>query len=73
MKKIIDIDWEGAELCYYFNGESHSIDLTDMQFAIITKILGLRIQPDGSVICFSDESLNNIANMKGNPLHLIRK
>ena len=51
------IDWEGAELCYYYNGESHGIDLSDTQFAIVAKILGLEINHDGSVNCFSDETL----------------
>ena len=46
------MEWEGAELCYYINGESHGIDLSDTQFAIVAKILGLEINPDGSVNCF---------------------
>ena len=44
------IDWEGAELCYYYNGESHGIDLSDTQFAIVAKILGLEMNHDGSVL-----------------------
>ena len=27
-------EWEGAELCYYINGESHGIDLSDTQFPL---------------------------------------
>ena len=64
------IDWEGAELCYYFNGESHGIDLSDMQFAIIAKILGFEFNQDGSVNCFSDETLKTFVSMKSNPLRL---
>lgn len=64
------IDWEGAELCYYFNGESHSVDLTDTQFAVITKILGLEIRQDGAIQCFSDNTLKQLVHMKGNPLRL---
>lgn len=64
------IDWEGAELCYYYNDESHGIDLSNTQFAIIAKILGLEINPDGSVNCFSDEALKRLANMDSNPLKL---
>lgn len=64
------IDWEGAELCYYYNGESHGIDLSDTQFAVIAKILGLEINPDGSVNCFSDETLKQLLNLKSNPLRL---
>lgn len=64
------IDWEGAELCYYFNGESYGVDLSDTQFAIVTKILGLEINQDGSVTCFSDETLKRFATMNSNPLKL---
>lgn len=64
------IDWEGAELCYYFNGESHGIDLSDLQFAVIAKILGLEIREDGAIRCFSDETLKQFIEMKGNPLKL---
>lgn len=64
------IDWEGAELCYYFNGESHSVDLTDTQFAVIAKILGLEILQDGTIQCFSDNTLKQLIHMKGNPLQL---
>ena len=64
------IDWEGAELCYYFNGESHSVDLTDTQFAVIAKILGLEILQDGTTQCFSDNTLKQLIHMKGNPLRL---
>jgi len=64
------MDWEGAELCYYINGESHGISLTDTQFAIVGKILGLKITEDG-VTAFSDETLKQLARMKGNPLKLV--
>ena len=64
------IDWEGAELCYYFNGESHSFSLRDMQFAVIAKIMGLEIREDGAIRCFSDDSLKTLMNMNGNPLKL---
>lgn len=67
------IDWEGAELCYYYNGESHGIDLSDTQFAIVAKILGLEINHDGSVNCFSDETLKRFIGMDSNPLKLKKK
>ncbi len=66
------MNWEGAELCYYCNGESHGIDLSDTQFAIIAKILGLEINKDGSISCFSDETLKKFVSMKSNPLRLIK-
>lgn len=64
------IDWEGAELCYYVNGESNAISLSDAQFAIVAKILGLEIEPNGEIRCFSDETLGRLAKMDGNPLKL---
>lgn len=64
------INWEGAEICYYYNGESHSIDLSNMQFAIVVKILGLKLNKDGSINCFSDDTLEQFTRMKGNPLKL---
>lgn len=67
------IDWEGAEICYYYNGESHSFDLSNTQFAIVAKILGLELNRDGSVNCFSDETLKRLAGMQGNPLRLQKK
>lgn len=67
------VDWEGAELCYYVNGESHEIALSDAQFAIVTKILGLETHPDGTMYCFSDDVLKQFTTMKGNPLRLERK
>lgn len=67
---MTDMEWEGAELCYYINGESHGIDLSDTQFAIVAKILGLEINHDGSVNCFSDETLKRFIRMDSNPLKL---
>lgn len=64
------IDWEGAELCYYLNGESYSVSLTNTQFAVVAKILGLESLANGSVLCFSDDSLKKLVKMKGNPLQL---
>lgn len=64
------MDWEGAELCYYINGESYSMSLSNIQFAMIGKLLGLKITED-SVTAFSDETLKRLANMQGNPLKLV--
>lgn len=66
------IDWEGAELCYYVDGESHAISLSNAQFAVVAKILGLEIMPNGDVNCFSDRTLGRIAEMDGNPLKLTK-
>lgn len=64
------MDWEGAELCYYINGESNSIALSNVQFAMIAKLLGLEIKPNGEVTCYSDNTLKRFATMQGNPLNL---
>lgn len=65
--------WEGAELCCYYDDESCAIGLSDTQFAIVAKILGLEINRDGSVTCFSDETLRRFIDMNGNPLKLEKK
>ena len=61
--------WEGAELCVYINGESHSYPLTTMQVAVVGKILGLQITED-TMSCYSDDTLRQLVQMKGNPLRL---
>ena len=66
------MDWEGAELCYYIDGESNAISLTDTQFAIVAKSLGLEITEDG-VRAFSDDTLKRLFEMKSNPLQLVKK
>jgi hypothetical protein len=66
-------NWNGAEILYHFNDESHSFELSDTQFAIIIKILGLTLNRDGSVSCYSDLTLNQLMNMNGNPLKLVEK
>ncbi|TQQ83134.1 hypothetical protein EXD82_10030 [Peptacetobacter hominis] len=68
-----NIIWEGAELCVYINDETNCIDLSDIQFAVIGKILGLEINPNGEVSCFSDETLLRLMKMSGNPLKLTVK
>lgn len=67
------IDWEGSEISYYYDGESYSISLSDIQFAIVAKILGLEINEDGTINCFSDETLINFTKIKNNPLRLKKK
>lgn len=64
------INWEGAELCYYVDGESIAISLSDTQFAILVKLLGLENNSDGSVSCYSDETLKMFNNLDGNPLKM---
>lgn len=52
------------------NRPNTEIDLSDTQFAIVAKILGLEINHDGSVNCFSDETLKRFIGMDSNPLKL---
>lgn len=67
-------NWEGAELMFYFDGESHSIDLSDIQFTVITKILGLQYDPKQSIVKYlSDDSLKKFMEIDSNPLKLIKK
>lgn len=64
-----NINWEGAELHYTVNGTNYTLDLSDKQFFAIAKILGLKIQRS-CVSCFSDETLDRLFKMTGNPLRL---
>lgn len=62
---------EGVELnLYYTNGENECIPLSATQATIVMKILGLSKEKNGNISCFSDESLDKMAEMRGNPLHL---
>lgn len=63
---------EGVELCVYIDGDSHSYPLTDMQIAVIGKILGLQLSSQ-TMSCFSDDTLKQFFSMKGNPLRLKEK
>jgi len=65
------IKWEGAEVCYYHNGESNSFSLSDTQFAIIVKILGIELTTNG-INCFSDETLKKFTTMDSNPLKFVK-
>lgn len=67
--KMENLKWEGAELEYYIDGESYSISLSDVQFAVIGKILGLRVNGE-KVVCYSDETMKMFLEMERNPLRL---
>ena len=64
------INWEGAELCYYVDGESCGISLSDTQFAVVVKLLGLENNTDGSVSCYSDETLKMLMQADRNPFKM---
>lgn len=59
-----------AEIFYYFNNESYSFSLSDTQFDVIATILGLQLNFDGSIRCYSDESLKQVMEMDSNPFKL---
>lgn len=62
------IEWEGADLCIYYNGNSLEFGLSDIQFAIVSKILGMEFNNSKSITCYSDETLIKFMQMKSNPL-----
>lgn len=65
------MNWEGSELCFYINGESYAISLSNTQFAVISKILGLSCDnEDNKISLFSDDTLKRFTKMTGNPLNL---
>jgi hypothetical protein len=70
--KLKKIEWQGATLEFNFNNETHYFDLSDLQFNIIVKILGLefhqKLNGNNEIKCFSDDTLKRISELKGNPL-----
>lgn len=64
--------WEGATLTLHVNGDDYNVDLSDTQFAVLVKILGLRVEHNG-IACYSDETLERMKTLKGNPLRLVEK
>ena len=67
----MDVNWEGAEIIAYLNGNEFPMDLSNKQFEVVAKILGLKYQPDGRVFCYSDETLERLQKVKGNPLQFV--
>lgn len=66
------IAWEGATLTLNINGNEYNIDLSNIQFATVVKILGLRVEGQG-ISCYSDETLMRMKDFAGNPLRLVEK
>lgn len=66
--------FEGAELIVYSTtGEELQVDLSAKQLFLVMKVLGIEFNSNGSYNCFSDNSLDKIASMKGNPLRLVER
>lgn len=55
------------------NGDHFTVELSPTQLAIVCKILGFHFDSNGEMTCFSDTSLKQIIDMKGNPLRLQEK
>lgn len=66
------IAWEGATLTLNINGNEYNIDLSNIQFATVVKILGLHVEGHG-ISCYSDETLMRMKDFNGNPLRLVEK
>ncbi len=64
------IDFEGAEMIVYFNGEEIAIPLSDTQFAVCAKLLGLKLQSNGDVSCYADSTIKQFLTLSTNPLRL---
>lgn len=65
------IDINSATLSFDLdNGDTFTFDLSPTQLAIVCKILGCKFNSDSTVTCFSDNTLTQLFNMKGNPLKL---
>lgn len=59
---------ECAELLLSFGGDERIIPLSNMQFAVIVKILGLQLANEESFACYDDFTLKQFSTMKANPL-----
>lgn len=68
-----NIDFEGAEMIVYFNGEEVTIPLSDTQFAACTKLLGLQLQSNSEIACYSDATIKQFMTLSSNPLRLQKK
>lgn len=61
--------FEGAELCFYIDGNSNTLSLSNKQFYTILKILGISFT-ETSVSCYSDATLDKFMELKSNPLRM---
>ena len=46
------------------------IELSPLQLAIVCKLLGVHFLDEDTIACYSDETLQKLSEMKGNPLRL---
>lgn len=68
--------WQGARLQMLINGKDLNVDLSDMQFKTIARILGFefRYRDDlgqTEVSMYDDYTLDQFLTMRGNPLRLV--
>lgn len=62
---------DSAEMIIYdSNGNNITFDLNKLQLAMIIKLLGLSIDDQNTMACYSDATLKQFIAMKGNPLRL---
>lgn len=73
-----DSNLNGADLTLYYNGQQINMSLTPMQLKTIVKILGISFMPsedsyDYEYLEYGDKTLEQLWQMKGNPLRLEAK
>lgn len=62
---------DSAEIVIYdTEGNSITFDLNKLQLAMIIKLLGLAVDDDKTMACYSNATLEQFMEMKGNPLRL---
>lgn len=65
---------ESANLSIWLtDGTCNEFELSPMQTLLITKILGIKQVEENCISCYSDETLKNFLEYKGNPLRLKEK
>jgi hypothetical protein len=69
-----DDDFNGADLTLYYQGQQVNKSLTPLQLKTIVKILGISFVPSQpntyEYLEFGDKTLEQLWQMKGNPLKL---
>lgn len=60
-----------AEIMLYDeNDDAIGFELSPVQLELVCKLLGVKLGEPGTIKCFSDNTLKQFLNLKGNPLKL---
>lgn len=64
-------NFEGAEVTIYTtDGYQFTMDLSAIQTMAVMKLLGVKFQNNNSYSCYSDKTVKELFEFKGNPLRV---